>query len=458
MTNEDLSILIIEDDQSLASSLVLNLELKGFTCHTVDNTDSALTLLTKQDFDIVLCDFRLPEGDGISFIKECQTLHPNLAIILMTGFGDSDLALEAMRAGAYDYLAKPFNIDELILTLQKIQEREKLRAENIKLKLEIEKQYSFSNIIARSDGMKKIFDTVSRVAQFDTTVLIRGESGTGKELIARAIHHNSNRRAKPFVAINCGAIPENLIESELFGHRKGAFTDAVSDKKGLFEEADGGTILLDEIGEMPKHLQVKLLRVLQEQQIQPVGDEKNKSIDVRVLAATLRDLEKDVADGRFRDDLLYRLNVITITVPPLRERPEDIPALVEFFIDKFKQKLSVEINNVSPEAMRYLMKYTWKGNVRELENCIERSMVLASGDIIESDSLPENITNYDSQDGPAISSNNLSIKQQTKKLECELIKKALTKTKGNRTQASKILEISHRALIYKIKEFGLDNL
>ncbi|MCL4116809.1 UNVERIFIED_CONTAM: hypothetical protein GTU68_022225 [Idotea baltica] len=306
--------------------------------------------------------------------------------------------------------------------------------------------------------MKSIFETVKRLSKFDTTVLISGESGTGKELIARAVHHNSERRGKPFIAINCGAIPENLMESELFGHKKGAFTDASQDKTGLFEEAEGGTVFLDEIGEMPLHLQVKLLRVLQEKQIQRVGDEKVRNIDVRIIAASLRNLERDVENKQFRDDLLYRLNVINIKIPPLRERDEDVKILAEHFLEKYNKKLNLEVKGISPEAMQCLMDHKWKGNVRELENCIERALVLNTTEMIEVECLPDKIRNRLKSAALNINKildDNLSIKERTSELEVELIKRALIKTKGNRTHASKLLSISHRALIYKIKEYGL---
>lgn len=317
-------------------------------------------------------------------------------------------------------------------------------------------------IIAESSVMKEILETVARLANFNTTVLITGESGTGKELIARAIHTQSPRRGKPFIAINCGAIPENLVESELFGHKKGAFTDATRDKRGLFEEASGGTIFLDEIGELPPLLQVKLLRALQEQQIRRVGDEEVINIDVRVIAATLRNLEEDVMDGRFREDLFYRLNVVSMHIPPVRERREDIPALVEFLIKKHAKRLSLPVKRITPEALKCLMNYHWKGNVRELENCIERAMVLTETDAVDLDSLPNAVKGASPSQSnevamPEVGDDNLSIKQRTRALEVGLILKALKKTGGNRTRAAKILEISHRALLYKLKEYGLGN-
>jgi two-component system response regulator AtoC len=378
----------------------------------------------------------------------------------MTGYRGVELNMEAIRCGAYGYILKPFDIEELVLTLRKIEEREQLRAQVSELRSEIAQQYNFSNFISQSPEMKRIFDTVKRLANFNTTILISGESGTGKELLARAIHHNSPRRDKPFVAINCGAIPANLVESELFGHRKGSFTDAIRDKRGLFEEAHGGTIFLDEIGELPLHLQVKLLRVLQEQQIRRVGDEQNIDVDVRVLAATLRDLEADVKVGRFRDDLFYRLNVVSIKLPALRERPEDIPLLVEHFLSKLSRKLGISITQIESDALRLLIRYHWRGNVRELENCIERAMVMTDGDVVNSDALPEHVKGsiHELRGPEAVAAEtalSLSIKERTRSLEIELIQRALEKTGGNRTRAAKILEISHRALLYKLKEYGL---
>jgi two-component system response regulator AtoC len=319
----------------------------------------------------------------------------------------------------------------------------------------------FSHIVASSTVMQEVFDTVMRLAPFSTTVLITGESGTGKELLARAIHENSPRKDNSFVAINCGAIPEYLMESELFGHKKGAFTDATRDKKGLFEEASGGTIFLDEIGEMPLHLQVKLLRALQEQQIRRVGDEELIGIDVRVVAATLRDLEEDVETGRFRDDLYYRLNVVSLHLPPLRERREDIPVLVEFLLKKHSKKLGLPQKTLSSEAETCIREHYWKGNVRELENCLERALVLSEEAQIQVADLPEAVRGAQgnrSSESPvdlSIADTNLSIKHHTRSLEIALINKALKKTNGNRTHAAKVLEISHRALLYKLKEYGL---
>lgn len=453
-----LSVLVVDDDESFRSALNLSLTHAGFSVRIAASPRDATGALKDESFDIVLCDLHMPEMSGFDFIRDARSLAPDAAVVAMTGFGSPDVALQALRAGAYDYIAKPFDFEELLLTIRKIEERERLRAENAELKSAISQRYSFSNIISHSARMQRVFETVKRLANFHTTVLITGESGTGKELLARAIHHNSPRRGKPFVAINCGAIPEHLMESELFGHRRGSFTDATRDKRGLFEEAHTGTVFLDEIGEMPLHLQVKLLRVLQDQQIRRVGDEQTIPVDVRVIAATLRDLEDDVKKNRFRDDLYYRLNVVSIELPALRDRPEDVPVLSEHFLKKHNKRLGLQIKSITPEAMKALSRYHWKGNVRELENCLERAMVLTNGLEVDMDSLPDHVrtaSQIERSPFDALGEDNLSIKQHSKALEISLIRKALKKTNGNRTHAAKILEISHRALLYKLKEYGL---
>ena len=457
---EGLSILVVDDDSTLRSALTLNLGAAGYLVQGAGSGAEATRLLSQRSFNIVLCDLKLPDTDGMAFTRKSLEIAPDTVILLMTGYRGAELNMEAIRCGAYGYILKPFDIEELVLTLRKIEEREQLRAQVSELRSEIAQQYNFANFISQSPEMKRIFDTVKRLANFNTTILITGESGTGKELLARAIHHNSPRRDKPFVAINCGAIPANLVESELFGHRKGSFTDAIRDKRGLFEEAHGGTIFLDEVGELPLHLQVKLLRVLQEQQIRRVGDEQNIDVDVRVLAATLRDLEADVKVGRFRDDLFYRLNVVSIKLPALRERPEDIPLLVEHFLSKLSRKLGISITQIETDALRLLIRHHWRGNVRELENCIERAMVLTDGDRINSEALPEHVKGsahelHGAEGSAAQPALSLSIKERTRSLEIDLIQRVLEKTGGNRTRAAKILEISHRALLYKLKEYGL---
>jgi two-component system response regulator AtoC len=453
-----LRILVIDDDKEVRVSLQTVLETLGYLTSTAGSGEEGLDTLSKDSYDLVICDLRLPGISGMDVLKQSGSSAP---LILMTAYGNQDIATEAVHAGAFDYISKPINPDDLIFTLRKFEEFERLKRENESLKASLSDKYSFKNIIAQSESFKNIFETVKRLAQFNTTVLITGESGTGKELLARAIHESSSRRGKPFVAINCGAIPEQLMESELFGHKKGAFTDASRDKKGLFEEADGGTLFLDEVGELPLHLQVKLLRALQEHTIRRVGDEQTISIDVRVVSATLRNLEADVQSGRFREDLLYRLNVISLHLPPLRDRKEDIPVLIEHFIQKHSKRLGIPTKKVPPDITQILLEYAWRGNARELENCIERTLVLSRGDSIDLEALPDPVLRsyrrrtHGVVKQTAVDDDNLSIKQRAAALEIDLIQRALAKTGGNRTHAAKILEISHRALLYKLKEYGL---
>jgi len=454
-------VLVIDDDDAVRTSLNAVLETAGYNVTSAASGEEGLSLLEKAVFDIVLCDFRLPGLSGLDVLEQSGGRVP---FILMTAFGASDIAMEAFKKGVFDYISKPIAPDKLLFTLTKFREFEGLRRENLSLKAKLSDRYSFNNIIAQSDSFRGVFDVVRRLAPFSTTVLITGESGTGKELIARAIHENSSRRGKPFVAINCGAIPENLMESELFGHRKGAFTDASRDKRGLFEEANGGTLFLDEVGELPLHLQVKLLRALQEHAIRHVGGEELIPVDVRIISATLRNLDDDVKSGRFREDLYYRLNVVGIHLLPLRERAEDIPILVHHFLEKHAKRLHLEVKSVPTDVMEILLEYPWPGNARELENSLERALVLSTGEELQIESLPERILAYHaerSRIGNAqprlapVDSDNLSIKQRTRTLEIELITRALEQTHGNRTHAAKVLEISHRALLYKLKEYGL---
>jgi two-component system response regulator AtoC len=397
----------------------------------------------------------MPEMDGLEFLKEAQKAGCESTIIMMSAFGTLDTALEAMKLGAYDYISKPFKPDEIVLTLKKAEERERLRRENLFLKKEVQKEYSFENIISKNQRMKQIFDTIEKVAKYKSTILITGESGTGKELVAKAIHFNSDRSDNPFIPVNCGAIPENLLESELFGHTKGSFTNAVRTKKGLFEEADGGTIFLDEIGELPLQLQVKLLRVLQDGEIRRIGDSRAIIIDIRIIAATVKDLDKEVRENKFRDDLFYRINVLPIKIPPLKERKEDVPLLVEHFIHKYNRELGKAIEEITPEALNCLLNYSWNGNVRELENIIERAIVLTESNQIQVENLPMEVQNPREESRISLLNDELSIKKTSRYLEIDLIRKALQKTNGNHTHAAKLLEISHRALLYKIKEYGI---
>ena len=451
-------VLIVDDEENMRHMLQVMLQKAGYVAQVAADGVEGLEQMAEKDFDFVLCDVRMPQMDGMAFLEKSRQMRPDQTVIMMSAYGTMDSALEAIKIGAYDYISKPFKQDEVLLTLKKAEERERLKKENVVLQnrlKKIEQKYSFGNIIARSEAMAQVFDLVEKVAQHKTTVLVTGESGTGKDLIAKTIHSNGNRVSVPMVSINCGSIPENLLESELFGYKKGAFTDAVKDKPGLFEEADGGTIFLDEIGELPLSLQVKLLRVLQEEEISPLGATTSKKIDVRVIVATSKDLQQEVNAGRFREDLFYRINVMKIHLPPLRERRGDIPLLVGYFIHHFNRKLEKEIEGLSSQAMPILMAYSWPGNVRELENVIERAVLLGKGRWITPDDLPQSITSGQPSPPSIAPEHTLSIKKASKTLERDLIRRALELTEGNRSKAARILEISRPILISKIKEYGL---
>jgi two-component system response regulator AtoC len=449
-------VLIVDDEENFRHMLSVILKKEGYDVEAASNGEEALQKISVSPYDQILCDIRMPKMDGLDFLNEAKKAGIDSTIIMMSAYGTVDIAIEAIKLGAYDYISKPFKPDEIILTLKKAEERERLRRENELLRKEIKKEYSFENIISKNKQMQKLFEIITKVAPYKSTILITGESGTGKELVARALHYNSDRSRSPFVAVNCGAIPENLLESELFGHAKGAFTDAIRTKKGLFEEADGGTLFLDEIGELPSQLQVKLLRVLQEGEIRRIGESKPIQIDVRIVAATVKDLVKEVNEGRFRDDLFYRLNVLPIHIPPLRERKEDIPLLTSHFIKKYSQVMNKNVMGIESMALEALMNYKWYGNVRELENTIERAIVLADRENLEIENLPIEIQNFQEEIPlEPLADEEYSIKKSSRFLEMNLIKKALKKTKGNHTHAAKLLEISHRALLYKIKEYGI---
>jgi two-component system response regulator AtoC len=451
-------VLVVDDEENIRLVLRTLLRKHGYEVEVADSGESALALLDSFGPDVVLTDVRMPKMGGLDLLATVKAKQYPATVIVMSAYGNMDLALEAMKAGAYDYVSKPFKPDEVVLTLKKAEEREALRRENRALKEQIQKDSQFESILAKSPQMLEIFRTITKIADFKTTVLITGESGVGKELIARAIHTRSTRKTAAFVAINCGAIPENLLESELFGHKKGAFTDANADRRGLFEEADGGTLLLDEIGELPLALQVKLLRVLQEEHIRRLGDTKDTKVDVRIIAATHRDLAAETKAGRFREDLYYRINVLPIGIPPLRERREDIQMLIDHFVVRNNARLGTQIRGLSSEAKKLLLDYAWPGNVRELENTIERAMVLCDSDVIDSSDLPDRIREALDPVQVHLASGELSIKKTVHAIERILIRRALQKTGGNRTRAAELLEISHRALLYKIKDYKVDDL
>ncbi len=454
-------ILIVDDDEALRESLQLILAAEGYQVLCADCGESALRVIEESPVDVVLCDLRMPGIDGFDLMPQIARQLPEVPIILMSAHGTQDLAIEAIQRGAYDYLAKPFQPAEIRLTLLKAHEREALRRKNQLLERDMTRTLGDRAIVAASDGMIELLELLERTAAFKSTVLVTGESGTGKEVIARAVHAQSPRRNAPFVAVNCGAIPENLLESELFGHVKGAFTGASRAHRGLFAEADQGTLFLDEIAELPTALQVKLLRAIQEEEIRPVGDSKSQSIDVRVIAATARNLEEEIAASRFREDLFYRLNVVRLEVPPLRERSQDIPLLVDHFLSRFCHDLGKNVLSVSDEALDLLVRYPWPGNVRELENMIERAMILTDGETIEAAALPPAIRRSRSDpdlpigEDPSESHQDFCLKRARQAFEADLIRKALARTGGNRTHAAKLLEISHRALLYKIKDYGI---
>lgn len=451
-----LQILIIDDEESIRHMLTLLLRREGWQVRAVEDGQEGLKELLVRQYDLVLCDVRMPIMGGLELLKEIDERGIDTTVIVMSAFGSRDLAIKALKAGAYDYIDKPFQKDEILLTLVKAAERLRLQEENKALRRQVDDQKGLGRIIGQSAPMQEVFSLIERVAQFKSTVLITGESGTGKELVAQALHELSPRADKPFIAINCGAIPAELLESELFGYIRGAFTDAREDKEGLFIAADGGTLFLDEIAELPLELQVKLLRVLQEGEVRRLGAATMEKIDVRIVAATLQDLEKRVQKKLFREDLYYRLNVINIELPPLRQRLEDIPLLVEHFIALQNQRLQTNVKAASPEAMKAFMRYSWPGNIRELQNSIERGMVLSSGEFIEFESLPDSIRLADDPVEALFSSDELSIKKLSARLERILIIRALEKTEGNRTQAARLLEISHRALLYKLKDYDID--
>ncbi len=448
-------VLVVDDEENIRVVLQSLLKKQGYQVESAPSAEDALSQLESFDPDFVLADVRMSGMTGLELCAELKARASLATVILMSAYGSVDLAIEAMKAGAYDYISKPFKRDEVLLALTKADERESLRRENRALKEAMRKDQTRHGILGKSAAVQKVFATIDKVAEYKTTVLIQGESGTGKELVARALHEASPRRGQRFIALNCGAIPESLLESELFGHKKGAFTDAHADKRGLFEEAHEGTLFLDEIGELPLTLQVKLLRVLQEGRIRPLGTPKDKGIDVRVIAATVRNLQHEVAEGRFREDLFYRLNVLQLNVPPLRDRREDIMLLAEHFIERNNGRLGTKIRGVDQRVRKLLLNYPWPGNVRELENTIERAVVLSEGDLIAVGDLPERMREPSDPVAASLANGELSIKKTARFMEETLIRRALEKTKGNRTAAAKLLEISHRALLYKLKNYGI---
>jgi two-component system response regulator AtoC len=462
------SVLIADDEPSIRHVLSLVLTDKGYEVRAVADGEEALRELASRPYDVVISDVRMPKVDGMTLLKAALGHWPELTFLVMSAYGSQDQALEAVAAGAYDYVQKPFKPEEIVLVLKKAEERIRLLRENRRLKEQRGVDGPLERILGVSDAIRSVHKQIMKLAPVTTTVLVSGESGTGKELVARALHELSPRAAMPFVAVNCSAIPAGLIESELFGHARGAFTDARTAKRGLFTEADGGTLFLDEIGELPQPLQVKLLRFLQEGEIRPVGETRSEKVDVRVVTATLRDLSKLVERGEFREDLYFRLNVINLRLPPLRERRDDVMLLANAFVTRFNRELNreVPVKGFSPEATAMMLAWSWPGNVRELENAIERAVLLAESERVVPENLPEKlwrpaeplprVSGVGAAPLPTPESSSYSLKRAMLELEETFIRAALRRTHGNRTRAAELLEISHRALLYKIKDYGID--
>lgn len=448
-------LLIIDDEENMRHMLSSVMTRAGYRVSMAADGSQGIEVLEKEQFDLVLCDLKMPVMDGLGFLRTLRGKGDTTTVIMMSAYATVDTAVEAMKQGAYDFITKPFKNDEILIILEKAEEHDQLLAENRELKERVasyEESLSFSALIGNSKPMRDMIEVAQKVSNYKTTVLITGESGTGKELVAKGIHQHSDRRSQPFICVNCGSIPENLLESEFFGYVKGAFTGADSSKKGLFEAADGGTLFLDEIGDLPLGLQVKLLRVLQEDEIWAVGSRRAKKVDVRVVAATNLDLGEEVGKGNFRKDLFYRLNVVTIDIPPLRDRREDIPLLCDHFLEKYCGKAHIPIKSISPRALGLLVRQGWQGNVRELENVIERAVIFSDKDVILPENLPESFGS--SSKGRRLDDmlGTLSIKKGQKIMEGRFIRRALDITDGNKSKAAKLLEISYPSLLAKIKE------
>jgi two-component system response regulator PilR (NtrC family) len=454
-------ILVADDEQSMREFLDIMLKKEGYKVSLASNGEEVAKLVDNDLFDLVLLDIRMPKLDGISALKKIKANAPETVVIMITAYASADTAIKAMKEGAYDYITKPFKVEEIKLIIKNALEKKNLQKENVLLKQVVRDRFHFGNIIGQSPKMAALYDLLEKVSPTKTNILITGESGTGKELVAKAIHYNSPRTEKPFVTLNCGAIPESLIESELFGHVKGAFTDAIATKKGLFEVADEGTIFLDEISELPLLMQVKLLRVLQDKEFKRVGGTEDIRVDVRIIAATNKDLEEAVKEKRFREDLFYRLNVIQIKLPPLRDRKEDIQILASHFLKKYSQELSKAISRISPEALQILLNYEYPGNVRELQNIIERAVALEGGQEL----TPHNLRSYLSEQpllkkGPVdieIPNEGIDLEKMVEDLERSLLLKALDRTKGVKKKAAELLHINFRSMRYRLEKYGLNH-
>lgn len=475
-------ILIVDDEKGIRDFLEIMLKKEGYMAGSVSGGEEAMKLFNSSSYDLVISDVRMKGMSGVELLKKIKEINPGTIVLMVTAYASVDTAIDAMKAGAYDYLTKPFKVEEVKHIIKNALDRKRLETENILLKKELKTKYGFANLIGTSPKMLEIYDLIKRVTSTRANIMITGESGTGKELVARAIHYEGDRKDKPFVPINCGAIPENLLESELFGHQKGAFTGAVANKSGLFEMANEGTIFLDEITELPtelpKGLQVKLLRVIQERNFRRVGGVEDISVDVRIIAASNKDIAKEVNEGRFREDLFYRLNVITIHMPPLRQRKEDIKFLAEHFLEKYKKELGKDIKGISREAIDCLEVYSYPGNIRELENIIERAVALENTSIILPESLPECVRGEsesqrvrESKREPATSerglttslqpeieipSDGLNLEKTVEDYEKAIILDALKKAGGVKKRAAEMLGMSFRSMRYKLDKYGIE--
>jgi two-component system response regulator PilR (NtrC family) len=448
-------ILVVDDERSMREFLEILFRREGYDVETASNVDAALVALGADDYDLVVTDVQMPGRSGLELLREVKANSAETVVVMITAFATTETAIEAMKEGAYDYINKPFKTDEVRLVVAKALEKKLLATENVRLRGELNREKRQRQMVGTSPSMQAVYDLVAQVAATKTNVLVFGESGTGKELVARAIHEQSGRSNGPFIAINCGAIPENLLESELFGHVKGAFTGAVQNKPGLFETAEGGTLLLDEIGEMPQALQVKLLRAIQEKQIRRVGGSSDHSIDVRIVAATNRDLREEAASGRFREDLYYRLNVIQITIPPLRERMEDVPLLVQHFVEKFAAEQGRSAPSFSTAAQQRIAAYAFPGNVRELENTIERAVALVRDDVVGEDVLPAALLEPPSVATSAVlPEGGADLDELVNEYERTLLGEALRRTGGVKKRAAQLLGISFRSFRYRLEKLG----
>ena len=448
-------ILVLDDERSLCELLKVVFQKEGYEVLTTPSAKKAIEIAQGDDIDVVVSDIKLPEMNGLEVLKRLRKIKPELPVLMITAYGTIKEAVEALKIGAYDYIIKPFDVEELKVIVAKALETKRLQDENVRLRKELKDKYSLESMIGKSKKMQEIYSLIEKIAPTETTVLIQGESGTGKEMAARAIHYLSLRREKPFVTINCGALPESLLESELFGHVKGAFTDAVTDKKGMFEVADKGTLFLDEVGEMSPITQVKLLRTLQERKIRRVGGTEEIPIDVRIISATNQDLKKKIKEGFFREDLYYRLNVLSLEMPPLRERKEDIPLLVNHFLQKYCQKLGRGMKRVAPEVYNIFESYPWPGNIRELENVIERVVAIEERETITTSCLPKELLQLEKREIELEIKPGFKLNETIEAITRDYVQKALEMSRGKLKEAAELLGVNYRSIRYLVDKFDL---